>query len=44
MTEGSDKVYAVNHNQIDSIAHRTVRYLKVAEAARCAPNRSCCSR
>jgi uncharacterized protein len=30
MTEGMDKVYGVNHNQIDSIAHRTVRYLKVA--------------
>jgi hypothetical protein len=30
MTEGIDKVYGVNHNQIDSIAHRTVRYLKVA--------------
>jgi len=29
-TEGLDKVYGVNHNQIDSIAHRTVRYLKVA--------------
>ena len=30
MTEALDKVYGVNHNQIDSIAHRTVRYLKVA--------------
>src|SRR6478736_2480361 len=30
MTTGLDKVYGVNHNQIDSIAHRTVRYLKVA--------------
>jgi len=30
MTQGLDKVYGVNHNQIDSIAHRTVRYLKVA--------------
>lgn len=30
MTQGVDKVYGVNHNQIDSIAHRTVRYLKVA--------------
>lgn len=30
MTIGLDKVYGVNHNQIDSIAHRTVRYLKVA--------------
>jgi predicted RND superfamily exporter protein len=29
-TDGLDKVYGVNHNQIDSIAHRTVRYLKVA--------------
>jgi uncharacterized protein len=30
MTQNLDKVYGVNHNQIDSIAHRTVRYLKVA--------------
>jgi predicted RND superfamily exporter protein len=30
MTTGLDHVYGVNHNQIDSIAHRTVRYLKVA--------------
>jgi len=30
LTEELDKVYGVNHNQIDSIAHRTVRYLKVA--------------
>src|SRR5512139_129180 len=30
MTEALDRVYGVNHNQIDSIAHRTVRYLKVA--------------
>ncbi len=30
MTEGLDRVYGVNHNQIESIAHRTVRYLKVA--------------
>lgn len=30
MTEGMDRVYGVNHNQIESIAHRTVRYLKVA--------------
>jgi hypothetical protein len=30
MTRGLDHVYGVNHNQIDSIAHRTVRYLKVA--------------
>ncbi len=30
MTEALDKVYGVNHNQVDSIAHRTVRYLKVA--------------
>jgi predicted RND superfamily exporter protein len=29
MTKGMDEVYGVNHNQIDSIAHRTVRYLKV---------------
>ena len=28
MTEELDKVYGVNHNQIDSIAHRTVRYLQ----------------
>src|SRR3990172_4092839 len=34
MTEGLDKVYGVNHNQIDSIAHRTVRYLKDAAAIR----------
>lgn len=30
MTEALDTVYGVNHNQIESIAHRTVRYLKVA--------------
>src|ERR1041385_4519532 len=30
MTEGVDQVFGVNHNQIESIAHRTVRYLKVA--------------
>jgi len=30
MTQGMDRVYGVNHNQIESIAHRTVRYLKVA--------------
>jgi predicted RND superfamily exporter protein len=30
MTEAMDRVYGVNHNQIESIAHRTVRYLKVA--------------
>lgn len=30
MTEAIDTVYGVNHNQIESIAHRTVRYLKVA--------------
>jgi len=30
MTQALDQVYGVNHNQIDSIAHRTVRYLKVA--------------
>jgi predicted RND superfamily exporter protein len=30
MTEEIDKVYGVNHNQIDSIGHRTTRYLKVA--------------
>ncbi len=30
MTQAVDKVYGVNHNQIESIAHRTVRYLKVA--------------
>jgi hypothetical protein len=28
MTEEIDKVYGVNHNQIDSIGHRTTRYLK----------------
>lgn len=30
MTQGMDQVYGVNHDQIESIAHRTVRYLKVA--------------
>jgi predicted RND superfamily exporter protein len=30
MTERLDQVYGVNHNQVDSIAHRTARYLKVA--------------
>ena len=30
MTEGLDRVYGINHNQIDSIGHRTTRYLKVA--------------
>jgi predicted RND superfamily exporter protein len=30
MTEAVDRVYGVNHNQIDSIGHRTTRYLKVA--------------
>ena len=30
MTEGMDTVYGVNHNQIESIGHRTVRHLKVA--------------
>ena len=30
MTQEIDKVYGVNHNQIDSIGHRTTRYLKVA--------------
>ncbi|MGE0519958.1 MAG: RND family transporter [Candidatus Binatia bacterium] len=30
MTQAVDKLYGVNHNQIESIAHRTVRYLKVA--------------
>jgi predicted RND superfamily exporter protein len=30
MTEEVDKIYGVNHNQIDSIGHRTTRYLKVA--------------
>jgi uncharacterized protein len=30
MTQGMDRVYGVNHNQVESIAHRTVRYLKVA--------------
>jgi predicted RND superfamily exporter protein len=29
MTEGLDRVYGINHNQIDSIGHRTTRYLKV---------------
>jgi len=30
MTEEVDKIYGVNHNQIDSIGHRTTRHLKVA--------------
>jgi uncharacterized protein len=30
MTQELDKVYGVNHNQIDSIGHRTTRSLKVA--------------
>jgi predicted RND superfamily exporter protein len=30
MTEGLDRVYGINHNQIDSIGHRTTRYIKVA--------------
>ena len=30
MTEGMDTVYGVNHNQIESIGHRTVRHLRVA--------------
>lgn len=29
VTEAVDRVYGVNHNQIDSIGHRTTRYLKV---------------
>jgi hypothetical protein len=29
ITEEVDRVYGVNHNQIDSIGHRTTRYLKV---------------
>jgi hypothetical protein len=32
MTEGLDRVYGINHNQIDSIGHRTTRYIKVAAA------------
>jgi predicted RND superfamily exporter protein len=28
MTEEMDRVYGVNHNQIDSIGHRTTRYLR----------------
>jgi uncharacterized protein len=28
ITEEMDRVYGVNHNQIDSIGHRTTRYLK----------------
>ncbi len=28
LTEELDKVYGVNHNQIDSIGHRTTRYLR----------------
>jgi len=30
MTEGLDRVYGINHNQIESIGHRTTRYIKVA--------------
>ena len=30
LTEGLDRVYGINHNQIDSIGHRTTRYIKVA--------------
>jgi predicted RND superfamily exporter protein len=30
MTEALDRVYGINHNQIDSIGHRTTRYIKVA--------------
>jgi predicted RND superfamily exporter protein len=30
ITEEIDKVYGVNHNQIESIGHRTTRHLKVA--------------
>jgi len=30
MTDGMDTVYGVNHNQIESIGHRTVRHLRVA--------------
>jgi predicted RND superfamily exporter protein len=30
MTEEVDKIYGVNHNQIDSIGHRTTRHLAVA--------------
>jgi predicted RND superfamily exporter protein len=30
MTEAMDTVYGVNHNQIESIGHRTVRHLRVA--------------
>jgi predicted RND superfamily exporter protein len=29
ITQAVDQVYGVNHNQIDSIGHRTTRYLKV---------------
>ena len=34
MTEGMDTVYGVNHNQIESIGHRTVRHLRVAPGGR----------
>ncbi|MGH7822000.1 MAG: transporter, partial [Candidatus Binatia bacterium] len=30
MTEALDRVYGINHNQIDSIGHRTTRTLKVS--------------
>jgi hypothetical protein len=29
MTQGVDRVYGVNHNQVESVAHRSVRYLEV---------------
>ncbi len=32
MTEEVDRIYGVNHSQIDSIGHRTTRHLKVAAA------------
>jgi predicted RND superfamily exporter protein len=32
MTEAVDRVYGINHNQIDSIGHRTTRHLKVGAA------------
>ncbi len=30
MTDAMDRIYGVNHNQVESIGHRTVRHLRVA--------------
>ena len=34
ITEEMDRVYGVNHNQIDSIGHRTTRYLRAHRLTR----------